>query len=299
MRSFLPELPDVSQPQVQLQVLVDLVELAEALYPPVDIEAVPPATAAAAGSAAAAAAGEAADSRWWSLGGSTSDSWGFNALTAQPGFNALTAQPGFNALTPGEPQLHHCSVEPAVGQLDPHQHSKSNASCSRAGTCSSSSSSSLGVAGVSEAFQAALGPSVGKDYESGSWLPVMAADVAEILQQQQAAWQQQQKQQQQEHGSSSSSSHKGFKLLLANQVGMLQFISGDVGSFLRTAVAADCVSPDVVALAAAGGGAVWAAAARLAAAKMSGKSEAAEAAAVLLKAAGDVAAAVAVGEQQQ
>jgi hypothetical protein len=67
---------------------------------------------------------------------------------------------------------------------------------------------------------------------------------------------------------------------------MMRFMCGDTGGFLRAAVSADVITPDVVALAAAGGSAAYAATAWLAAAKLEGSGQA-DAAAVYLLAAGE------------
>jgi hypothetical protein len=72
----------------------------------------------------------------------------------------------------------------------------------------------------------------------------------------------------------------------ASQLGMLKFVAGDVKGFLQAAAAADSVTDDVVALSAAGGAPAFGAAARLAAAKLAAAGDH-EAAAVHLKAAGD------------
>jgi hypothetical protein len=66
---------------------------------------------------------------------------------------------------------------------------------------------------------------------------------------------------------------------------MLKFLAGDVGGFLRAAVAADKVSPEVVALAAASGQPAFSTVAKLAASQLAAAGDA-EAAAVHLLAAG-------------
>jgi Sec-independent protein translocase protein TatA len=163
---------------------------------------------------------------------------------------------------------------------------------------------------VTDAFCKQLSYVAGGSYSVGSWLPSMTADVPELLRQHQQALQQQQQQQQQEQGSSdqhqqsaqspnsSSSSSMAASgtspgTLSINQAAMMKYMLGDIGGFMRAAVLADVITPDVVALAAAGGSAAWAAAARLAAAKLEVAGQV-DAAAVYLLAAEEPAAAAAV-----
>jgi hypothetical protein len=156
---------------------------------------------------------------------------------------------------------------------------------------------------VTEAFSKQLSHVAGGSYSVGSWLPSMTADVPELLRQHQQALQQQQQQgsqdQQSAHlpnsSSSSSMAASGTSLgtLSINQAAMMQYMLGDVGGFMRAAVSAGVITPDVVALAAAGGSAAWAAAARLAAAKLEASGQV-DAAAVYLLAAEEPAAAAAV-----
>lgn len=65
----------------------------------------------------------------------------------------------------------------------------------------------------------------------------------------------------------------GPQALSSSQLGMLQFIAGDVSGFLQTAVAAGMTTPDVVALSSAGGAPALRACARLAAAKLAAAGE--------------------------
>jgi hypothetical protein len=247
-RTFLPPLPDLSDAAVQQQAQLDVVALAEAIYP------------AQLKSRAAAAAGS---------GGASSSSSSSSKTAGRFRLFKLDAQP------------------PATAQQQQQQ-------CPY--TCSSSS--------VIDAFSRQLSTAVGSRYSIGSWLPSMTADVQELLRQHEQALQQQQQQQQgssSQHqqpahllSSSSSTAASGTHpgTVAVNQAAMMQYMLGDVGGFMRAAVAADVITPDVVALAAAGGSAAWGAAAQLAAAKLESVGQV-DAAAVYLLAAGEPAAAAA------
>lgn len=252
-RTFLPPLPDLANLAVQQQAQLDVVALAEALYPPT--------------TRGPAAAG-------------VSDPAALSMLMKQFRLRGLQGE-----------QQHF----PQARQQ-----------CQLSGIS------------VSDAFHQRLSNVVSEHYLPGSWLPTMTADVPELLQQHQQAVcavqqgqcgrsssnssssSQQQQQQAAPDGSSSSSSncsggshssaYNAVSSLAVNQVAVMQYITGDVGGFLRSAVAADVVTPDVVALAAAGGAAAWAAAGRLAAAKLAAAGQL-DAAAVLQLAIGDTAAA--------
>jgi hypothetical protein len=211
-RSFLPELPDTSHSAgMRLQALLDLVALAEALYPPAQ-------------PAGAGAGGEAA---------------------LDEGVLGML--------------LDGCGVPDGAAGA---------AAAAEGGGGGGSGSSSGSVAGAYQQQHAAL---IGPGYTPGSWLPTMTADVPELLLQHQAAQGAHTRAPAAAAAASSVCAAEPAAALLPvltrSQLGMLQFIAGDVRGFLQTAAAAGSISPDVVALASAGGAPAWRAAARLASAK--------------------------------
>jgi hypothetical protein len=243
-KPFLLELPDThSHLQLQQQACLDVVALAEALYPPA------PAGTAAAPAAAAAAAGG---------GGSGGDSGASDGV--------LTGLDAEVLALLGLPAAEAADV--VLGSADSTNSPQQQQQVLEG---------EAGVLRVAGAFRQQLSGLVGDDYPLGSWLPVMTADVPELLQQH-SAWTEQQQQQGVRQVADSSSATVGGGGVLsaslgglsASQVGMLRFVAGDVRGFLTAAAAADCLTPDVVALAAAGGAPAFAAAARLAAAKLAG-----------------------------
>jgi hypothetical protein len=212
-KSFLPELPDTSGSlALQLQAQLDVVALAEALYPP----------AAASGSSPLLDAGV------------------MRALLVGSGADSDAA----------------------------------------VAAASATAAHSAGGSSVAGAYKQQLSATIGSDYRAGSWLPTMTADVPELLRQHNASSGSAVRGASAGRSSSSGGRQRGTgsgahssgtqqqQQLSDSQLGMLQFIAGDVAGFLQTAVAADAVTPDVVALSAAGGAPAWGAAARLAAAKL-------------------------------
>jgi hypothetical protein len=277
-KTFLPDVPDTFNPLVHQQVLLDLVALAEALYPPAGTTQNPGVHVMSQGLAG--------------LDREVLETLG------------IPAGPSGAAATGGQQQQQQQQSE----LQEPGAHTESSATGSLQ---SGRAQDGVGGARVAWSFQQQLAGLVDAHYPLGSWLPTMTADVPELLLQHQA-WQQQQQQQQQQQGPQQQQQQKSSQgrqerittrraaaiaargkcsrrsstsSLNDSQVGMLKFLAGDVGGFLRAAVAADKVSPEVVALAAASGQPAFSTVAKLAASQLAAAGDA-EAAAVHLLAAG-------------
>jgi hypothetical protein len=254
-KSFLPELPDTTNPLVHHQVLLDVAALAETLYPP-------DAAAAGSGMAPGAACSDAA-----------ATAGGLDEL-------GLILDAEVSALL-GLPAAASGASDAAAGDSQQQQQQQK---CGL-GVAEALKQQLAGVVGAGYSLGSWL-PTMTADVpelllQHQSW-------TAQHPQQQQQQHRQQLKKSNRfanlaaEPVTASAGSVVGA--LTVSQLGMMKFVAGDVKGFLQAAAAADSVTADVVALSAAAGAPAFGAAARLAAAKLAAAGEHA-AAAVHLKAA--------------